>query len=350
MEFIPNALPTLIGSLPLKDHVQATRLVLEFTPEIPLWVQLPCYPEERLLSQFSEHLPGIRGEEDNLYFDTEDPEFETELLSFFEQYLEVTEAGKPLEQSIFAFSEKTGRGFNEFLRQVEQLKQAPYALKGQITGPFTMLTGLKDRAGKMAFYDMRIRETVVKAIGLKARYQVEQMKKRADRVLLFLDEPGLSGFGSSAMVGIPKDDVITDLKEVIQQVKEAGGLCGIHVCANTDWSVVLSAGIDILSFDAYGFFDRILIFKQMIISFMKQGGVIAWGLVPTLNQDDLIREDLPSLLRRWESCVNQLGADPDLTRSQALITPSCGTGLLPQELAMRALELTRGLAMSIRGN
>ena len=347
--FKPHALPTLIGSLPLEDHLEATRLMLEYVPEIPLWVQLPCYPEERLLSQFAENLPGIRGRDDGLHFDTSTPEFEQELLSFFEEYLGVTEEGMPLDTSRFAFSHKTGRGFRVFLEEVSRMESRPLALKGQITGPFTMLTGLKDQSGRLAYFDMRLREAVVKAMAVKARYQVEEMLKLAERAIVFLDEPGLSGFGSSAMVSIPREDVLADLEEVVEAVHGAGGMAGIHVCANTDWSICLSSGIDVLSFDAYGFFDKVILFKEQLISFMEQGGIIAWGLVPTLNHEDLRREDVTSLKERWDTCTRALGADAELTRAAALVTPSCGTGLLPVELAMKALALTRELSMSIRG-
>ncbi len=348
MEFKPCALPTLIGSLPHTDHRKATRLVLEYTPEIPLWVQLPCHPEERLLSQFAEHLPGIRGEADNIHFDTSDADFQQELLTFFEEYLAVTEGEKALKDSIFAFSETTGKGFKIFLDEVKNLNPHPVALKGQITGPFTMLTGLKDQNGKMAYFDFQLREAVVKAIAMKARYQVEEMKAASKNSIVFMDEPGLSGFGSSAMVSIPREDVQADLTEVIDAIHSAGGICGIHVCANTDWSLVLSTQIDILSFDAYGFFEKILLFKDQLKQFMEKGGVIAWGLVPTLNQEDLQREDVASLKAKWESQVRDLGADPELTKAHALITPSCGTGLLPMDLAIKALRLTRELALAIK--
>ena len=36
----PACLPMLIGSLPLDDHPAASRLVMDYTPAIPLWVQL----------------------------------------------------------------------------------------------------------------------------------------------------------------------------------------------------------------------------------------------------------------------------------------------------------------------
>jgi methionine synthase II (cobalamin-independent) len=349
MAFETNALPTLIGSLPLSDHQEATRLMLEYMPEIPLWAQLPVYPEERLLSQFAEGLPGIRGEGDSLYFDTEDPAFEQDLLSFYEQYLEVTEAGLPLKQSIFAFSGKTGRGFKAFLEAIPQTSSRPIALKGQITGPFTMLSGLKDKSGRLAFFNPQLHEVIIKAITLKARYQVEEMKALGHDVILFLDEPALAGFGSSAMVGVTREDVITDLAEVIDSIQQAGGISGIHVCANTDWSVILETPVDVLSFDAYSFFDRVVLYKAQLSDFLKKGKIIAWGLVPTLNQEDLVKEDVSSLKTLWDGQVKQLGVDPEMVKRQALITPSCGTGLLSRELSLRVLMLTRDLSRAIRG-
>ena len=41
INFQAECRPVLIGSLPLKDHGEAVRWVFDYTPEIPLWVQLP---------------------------------------------------------------------------------------------------------------------------------------------------------------------------------------------------------------------------------------------------------------------------------------------------------------------
>ena len=348
MTFKPQALPTLIGSIPLKDHHEAVELILKYTPEIPLWPQLPCYKEERLLSQFVEGLPGIVERDDKLYFDTSSPSFDQEVLSFFEDYLEVKEAGAPLKGSRFAFSEATSRGFKAFLAAIPSMNPQPVALKGQITGPFTMLTGIKDQEGKLSFFNPVLRDAVVKAISLKALYQVQEMKKLCDRVVLFLDEPALAGFGSSAMVGITREEAIADLKAVIDEVRQAGATVGIHVCANTDWSLVMDAGIEILSFDAYSYFDKLILYKERLLQFLEEGNVIAWGLVPTLNTDDLAREDTKSLFSRWQDCVSAFEFDYDKIVDQALVTPSCGTGLLTIEQAERALTLTRELSMQIR--
>ncbi len=348
MNFEPNGLPTLIGSLPLKDHKEAVELILKYTPEIPLWPQLPVFEEERLLSQFSEGLPGLVKKANKVFFDTNSPDFEGELLSFFEDYLAVTEGGKPLDGSRFSFSERTSRGFDTFLEMVKGLSPLPFALKGQITGPFTMLTGLKDQDGKLIYFHPMLKDAVIKAVTLKACFQVVKMKEIGTRVILFLDEPALSGFGSSAMVGITRDEVLSDLKAVVSEVKSKGALCGIHVCANTDWSLVLDAGIDILSFDAYGFFEKFILYKEKIVGFLEEGGVVAWGLVPTLNPDDLKKETIDSLFERWKEQNRILGLDEEFIRKRALITPSCGTGLLTIELAEKALSLTKELSERIR--
>ena len=346
--FTPEARATLIGSLPLKDHREATELIFSYMKDIPLWAQLPCYEDERLLSQFAEGLPGIRKDGDRLYFDTASAEFETELLAFFEDYLAVTEAGAPLAGSRFAFSEKTSRGFDEFLKMAQEKQGSYFALKGQVTGPFTMLTGLKDQEGKLAFFNPMLRDAVTKAMAMKGRFQVEQMKRFADTAIVFFDEPALAGFGSSTMVGITKEETTQVLSEAVAAVKDAGGICGIHVCANTDWPVVLDSGLDVLSFDAYGFFDKIILYKDQLRAFVEAGGTIAWGLVPTLNQDDLAREEIESLKRLWDECSARLELPAETVVKQALITPSCGTGLLPRQLAEKAMALTRDLSETIR--
>ena len=58
-EFKGNGLPLLIGSLPIRDHDQAVTLVFQYTPDLPLWVQLPAYPQEGMISQFLEGFPGV---------------------------------------------------------------------------------------------------------------------------------------------------------------------------------------------------------------------------------------------------------------------------------------------------
>ena len=52
--------PILVGSLPLDDHEEAADWVFRFSPEIPLWIQLPIHPFEGMVPQFMPGLPGYR--------------------------------------------------------------------------------------------------------------------------------------------------------------------------------------------------------------------------------------------------------------------------------------------------
>ena len=79
--------------------------------------------------------------------------------------------------------------------------------------------------------------------------------------------------------------------------------------------------------------------------------MMAWGLIPTLNADDLEKETTASLLHRFETQLEQvatLGIDPQQLIQQSLITPACGAGTLSIDLAKKVLKLTRKISQEIR--
>ena len=80
---------------------------------------------------------------------------------------------------------------------------------------------------------------------------------------------------------------------------------------------------------------------------MITGGILAWGIVPTDNPEHIEKESVESLLEKWETEVAQvqaLGFDRTQIMAQSLITPSCGTGSLTLDQAVKVLELTQGLS------
>jgi methionine synthase II (cobalamin-independent) len=238
-----------------------------------------------------------------------------------------------------------------FLKRLETAAASAAAVKGQITGPFTFCTGIGDQNKRAIFYDPQIRDAAVKLLALKARWQTEQLIKFQRPVIIFVDEPGLAGFGSSEFTSIAREEVAQCLEEVFEPVHQAGGLAGVHVCANTDWSLVLDSAADVVSFDAYGYFDRFILYPDQIQTFLNAGKFLAWGLVPTLNADDLEKETTDSLVRRFEEQIQQvtaMGIDPAQLINQSLITPSCGAGTLSIDLAKKVLSVTREISQKIR--
>ncbi len=350
-KFTPQGRGLLIGSLPVDDYNEALQMIMAHTPEIPLWPQLPSNPLERMLNQFIEGLPGLTETEKSTWFDLGGPDFEAEQLAFYEEYLRVSEDHSQLLTSRFAISPERAGGIYALRESLPNT--APAAVKGQITGPFTLLTGLHDKEHRLGYYNPEFRDIAVKNLAMKAAWQVEFLRDTKRPVIIFIDEPALAGLGSSAFISIAQDDIAQDLAEVIGAVQQSGGLAGIHVCANTDWSFLLSVGLDILSFDAYGYFDRLIACKKDVHTFLDKGGIIAWGIVPTANEKLIAQETAASLAQRWESQVEQLcGGNWDRAAilERSLITPSCGTGALPLAAAEMVLRLTKETIETITNN
>ena len=352
-KFKPGGLQTWIGSLPIDSHIDAVRLMAQHTPEIPVWIQLPIFKAEGMIAQALAGMPGLVRDGEREFICADNSAFDTEIISFFEEYLEVAEGKRAISDSRFAMTKQAAPGFFEFIKYLESLENLPAAIKGQVVGPFTFSTSVKDQDGRAVFYHPELKEASTKCIATKARWQVSQLKKYKIPVIIFLDEPGLAAFGSSAFISITKEDIHTCLSEVIAAVHEEGAIAGVHVCANTDWSLVLDSSADIASFDAYSFFDRFILYEKQIKHFLQRGGILAWGIVPTGNISQVDQENVDSLFNRWKDQVHQiaaLGFDEKQIVAQSLITPSCGTGSLPLDRALKVIQMTREISLKIRRN
>ncbi|MFO7710064.1 MAG: hypothetical protein R6V84_17995 [Desulfobacterales bacterium] len=346
-------MPCLIGSLPLTDYAEAARLVWEHTPEIPLWVQLPKMPGESITRQFAAGMPGLTEEGGRALIDTGAPDFEEGLLSFYEEALAAESGSAGLDRSRFALTAASAAGFFELIRQAMVRTPPPLAVKGQIVGPLTFGTSLCGRDGKAIFYDAQLRDVSVRLLALRARWQVRRLSALGRPVLLFIDDPAVTGFGSSLYIGLGREEITESLGALIDGIHQEGGLAGVHICANADWSLILDSAADILSFDAYAFFDQFVIYRDAIRRFVERGGIIAWGLIPTLSPEDLERETPASLYAQWadkSEQVARLGIDRRQLTAQSLITPACGMGTLSEALALKALKLTRELSDRIRAS
>jgi hypothetical protein len=343
--------PLLIGSLPLKDHHEAFELVLQYTSSIPLWVQLPANPDELMVAQFAPGMPGLRIGDGRIMIDRNASHYSAELLAFYEEYLSVAEGTTDIDESRFTLDDAKARGFTTMMERLRDGTCSPLAIKGQVTGPITFCTGVHDEQNAAIFYDEQLRDIGVKMLAMKARWQIRKLAAFKRPVMIFCDEPALAGYGTSEFISISRDDILTCLREVVEAIHDEGGLAGVHVCANTDWSLVLDTAADVISFDAYEYFDRFALYREQIIRFMDAGNIIAWGIVPTHNEEYISRETTTSLLEQWQakaSVLEQMGIPRSTIRAQSLITPSCGAGSLSPASAIRVLQLTREVSDQLR--
>jgi hypothetical protein len=191
-----------------------------------------------------------------------------------------------------------------------------------------------DEKKRAIYYNEEFRDMIAKTLAMICRWQVQMFKPFAEQVICFIDEPILSAFGSSTYVSVRRDDVIHLLTDMVDAVHADGGIAGMHCCGNTEWSIPIDAGVDIISFDAFQYGETIAMYAEAVKSFLAKGGTLAWGIVPTST---LIREQtVEGLALRLEGMMDHLaskGIEKRLIADQALLTPSCGTGSLTPEEA-----------------
>ncbi len=210
---------------------------------------------------------------------------------------------------------------------------------------------VKDAEGKPILYDRELTQAVCAGLARKVAWQAEKFRELGKAPIVFLDEPFLTGFGS-AYLPISKDEVTEILTQTLEEAREAAAgpvTLGIHCCGNTDWSLLLNAPIDILSFDSYGFFESLRLYDRALSHYLARGGWLAWGLVPT--NEDFQHETPDTLWRRFQAQVTQLAEDVHRglkeILAQSLLTPACGTGYMSRDDARRVLTTLKELG--IRG-
>ncbi len=324
---------TGIGSLPHTDPAAACRLVLE-TFDIPFWPQLPKLSfREWMIPQYSEGMPYLRIdlERETIWVERTKSD---ELERFYESYT---------ESSRIAISDDYANGFHTFLRV---LKHRVGFLKGHVTGPLTFTLGLKNKDGRLVYFDEELREIALMLLKAKIRWQIDVLKQFADNVIIFIDEPILSALGSTAYLSVNLTEAMRLIKEASDAVKEAGGISGIHCCGNADWPQVLETGVDILNFDAYGYFDAFAIYQTDVGRFLEKGGRLAWGIVPTT--DAVKNENYDSIKKKFDRKVEKLSKaiSSELLLSRIMLTPSCGVGARSIEEAMKIFQLLMRLKES----
>ncbi|MDC3911874.1 hypothetical protein KQE47_26455, partial [Raoultella planticola] len=68
-----------------------------------------------------------------------------------------------------------------------------------------------------------------------------------------------------------------------------------------DWPInwLLARPVCFLSFDAYSYFDKLLLYSDELRRFLDAGKILAWGMVPTMEPEDIDGESVDSLASKF---------------------------------------------------
>lgn len=337
-----KVIATGIGSLPYIDADRALDMIFRYCPEAPFWPQLPKRDiREGMLAQFSENLPCLKIIPDGLYFDPLNQDSELEI--FYEQII-------ANNTEHFRISPDFAQGLFKFYQRLETSKYKKIQfIKCHITGPWTFAASIKDEKGSALSHNPVFLQAIIKGLIMKALWQIKLFEKFGKKIIVFIDEPYLSGFGS-AYSPINREDVVHGLVELTEGIKSCNVLTGIHCCGNTDWSIFTGIkSLDIINFDAFSFFEKLAIYSENLKRFLKRGGFLCWGIVPTNSWTGNQTVDL--LSGKIKDDINILtakGISRELLDKNILISPACGLGTLDIKNAEKILRVLFETAFSLK--
>ena len=202
--------------------------------------------------------------------------------------------------------------------------------KIQIAGPFTSQWALKLKDGSTPDRHPELSSQIYQLVLARSLAMVHRMRACGIQPILYIDEPGFYGLSLTN----PKHLLgLQELKLMIQTLRKAGALVGIHCCSNTSWEAVLGLGVNILSLDtslSLGFALEAGRAEKThpLEDFILSGGVLSLGIIPTtrssalraLNAQTLADQLISVMGHHWE-------AKPQLVKrvfQEAIYTPACG--------------------------
>ena len=302
-----NLLTTAMAVMPHRDVDRALETAL--TMDIPFWPQLPNYNYyEDMYVQASEHFPGILldMEARTLKFSTDKffAEFE-ETLAHFE------------EPEYFDISDTYSVVYSRFMEM--DFSDRP-AIRGQLEGPIRFGVIILDQDDRPILFDDTDRPFMLEFMAKRINVQLAQLKKRNNNAFMFVDEPGLP-FLFSALSGYEDRKAKKDMDDFFAMIDRPRG---VHLCGNPDWDFLLNTDMDILSLDVFTNGEIFSSYANSILRFLKRGGILAWGIVPT-GFEDFSKSTLETLGKQLENIWDRLaakGIDIDMMLSQSLLSPA----------------------------
>ncbi|MBI5417368.1 hypothetical protein HZA55_05405 [Candidatus Poribacteria bacterium] len=328
--FKPKFLATAIGSLPFLDSEPACKLVLKYLSEIPASPELPMRGYKAIFcGPLLENLPALVTDDKRevFYFDTS-IDSSSELEEFYNNYLSNN-------IDYFKISPERGIGFYHLLDNIKcKTNSNMKYFKTQLPGPITTGLTIKDEKGKNIIYNDEFMQVIIKAIIMKAKWQIKEIQKVCPDIIFFFDEPGLVNYGSSYF-NIEREHIISTLNEVFDSVPV---ITGSHCCGNTDWSILMDSKVDIISFDAYTYSGALSLYPDNLKKFLSRDGTIAWGIIP--NTPDIFKTTPEDLLNKLDKEINiliNMGFSRENIINASLITPTCGLGSASVEVAEKVM-------------
>jgi hypothetical protein len=331
MPFSAAGAVTGIGSLPLTSISSAIQAVAEMSPEVPFWPQLPQLSQrESIVGQ------GLGILEDLIELRTEGYGYQVKE-GQLDRVLEL------FHRSTGLLTRANAAGFGAFKEGLSTgLFSSAVAVKGQIEGPITLSAYLfyKDQP---FLSDPALFSAVAFHVSQIVSWQIDRLKSAGLPVLLFVDEPALC-LDASGAKAVSEQQRLDGLANILEIARARGAHAGLHCCAARPFERMCRANPDIISFDAHEGLDFFFA-DWHAMDFVNQGGVVAYGIVPT--RPGINAADAATIFLRWLQAASMAG-DPQRFAQRAMITATCGLGLLDTSSVAESFSVAHSISRLVR--
>ncbi|HUV18502.1 MAG TPA: hypothetical protein VMW33_08490 [Ilumatobacteraceae bacterium] len=248
---------------------------------------------------------------------------------------------KPLASIATDIEHDAFTGLRAFLDLAGKVRLDGAAVKWQFVGPVTLGVALhragldRESAFDLALSTVRDRLTALSGVVSDALPNSRQM--------VVLDEPWFAELMQPGFP-IPPDEAIDRMSSAMAALP-ATTLTGVHCCAPCDVATLLASGPNVVSLPVAA---ELVEWVGYLTRFLSDGGVIAWGVIPTDGPVPSTSErQWRALSDLWCSLVRR-GCDPVLLRRQSIVTPHCGLAMHSGSVARRIVRLTADVGKRVQ--
>jgi len=335
-----------LGTLPYDTVDSTTRMAAKLFEKLPFVAMLPnISKEDSLITRTLENIPGIKIKESKVKIKIASNHYK-QGLSKLEKAFNHPELSNLEHFAIDSpFIEK-------YFQMIKKFKSPNATIN--LLGPFTISQILENVAEEEMLVDKTYRKLFIQSVCVKALWAIEKIKEAnpETKPLIILEEPLFSRLGD---IKRENEDITVELvtamfAKVFEKLHEAGAYVGVQCLEKCDWKIPISAGVDMISFDAYNNPNNLCIIPEQITEFVSRGGKINWAIVPVMNESIVKSLNIDIISNRLFATMEGLivaGVPENFVYNSAFVSIQGNIEKLPIIFAEKAVILATQLAKRI---
>lgn len=335
-----------LGTLPYDTVDSTTRMAAKLFEKLPFVAMLPnISKEDSLITRTLENIPGIKIKESKVKIKIASNHYKQGLSKLEKAF------NHPNLQSLEPFAIESPF-MEKYFQMIKKFKSPNATIN--LLGPFTISQILENVAEEEMLVDKTYRKLFIQSVCVKALWAIEKIKEAnpETKPLIILEEPLFSRLGD---IKRENEDITVELvtamfAKVFEKLHEAGAYVGVQCLEKCDWKIPISAGVDMISFDAYNNPNNLCIIPEQITEFVSRGGKINWAIVPVMNESIVKSLNIDIISNRLFATMEGLivaGVPENFVYNSAFVSIQGNIEKLPIIFAEKAVILATQLAKRI---